>query len=109
MVLCCSLCLRVFCLRVQFEPVNKVGSGEAQAHEEVMPVSESAAHAVRPPGFESAARQEHQNEAAALRNLQKRAVSEPRLPCCLLPRIMFTLGPVSNPLSLARTPGRPAN
>ena len=59
---------------LQYEPCNKVGSGEAQAREEVLPVSEHALHAVHPAGFENAARQEHQNEAAALRNLQEQAV-----------------------------------
>ncbi len=58
----------------QYEPCNKVGSGEAQANEQVLPVSERIVHAARPAGFENAARQEHHNEAAALRNLHERAV-----------------------------------
>lgn len=41
------------------------------AHEEVLPVSEHALHASRPAGFASAARHEHEHEAAALRKLQE--------------------------------------
>ena len=59
---------------MQYEPCNKVGSGEAQAREQVLPVSERVVHAARPAGFENAARQEHHNEAAALRNLHEQAV-----------------------------------
>ena len=51
-----------------------MGSGEAQAHEQVVPVSERAVHALRPAGFENAARKEHHNEAAALRNIHEQGV-----------------------------------
>jgi hypothetical protein len=56
---------------MQHEPCDYVGSGEAVAHEEVLPVSEHALHASRPAGFASAARHEHEHEAAALRKLQE--------------------------------------
>lgn len=62
---------------LQYEPCNKVGSGEAQAHEQALPVSERAVHALRPPGFENAARKEHHNEAAALRNIHEQGVCPP--------------------------------
>ena len=59
---------------LQNEPCNKVSSGEAQAHEQVLPVSERAVHAWAPAGFENAARKEHHNEAAALRNIHEQGV-----------------------------------
>ena len=59
---------------VQNEPCNKVSSGEAQAHEQVLPVSERDVHAWAPAGFENAARKEHHNEAAALRNIHEQGV-----------------------------------
>lgn len=65
-------------MSLQNEPCNKVGSGEAQAHEQVVPVSERAVHAVHPAGFENAARKEHHNEAAALRNIHEQGVRPPR-------------------------------
>ena len=68
---CMQLAALTCRLPLQTDPCNAVGSGEAQAHEEVLPVSERAVHATRPPGFENAARQEHVNEAAALRSMQQ--------------------------------------
>ncbi len=95
---------------LQYEPCNKVGSGEAQAREEVLPVSEHALHAVHPAGFENAARQEHQNEAAALRNLQEEAVCLisllNQLPAWLAHAVnVSTLCMLCTPLAVFRVPG----